>query len=88
MLAKEANPQSVAAEAKKQALGAALLLVFKRKRSTVCFLYLGEGPYRLKSAFKLFANPGDLSKHFKRKHLANFKGDRIKCKICPMSLKH
>ncbi|KAH7306158.1 C2H2 finger domain protein [Rhexocercosporidium sp. MPI-PUGE-AT-0058] len=53
---KETNPQLAAAEAEKQALSDAILLVFTEKRTTTCFLCLGD--------------PGDLIKHFKRKYLA------------------
>jgi hypothetical protein len=71
-----------ATEAEKQALVAVTLSVFKKKRPTICFLCLG------KKLIKSFAKPGDLSKHFKQKHLANIKeGDRLKCKVCQMPLK-
>jgi hypothetical protein len=49
---------------------------------------LRGGTLPVEKRIKLFTSPGDLSKHFKRKHLANYKGDRIKCKVCSMSLKH
>jgi hypothetical protein len=39
---KETNPQLAAAEAEKQALSDAMLLVFTEKRTTTCFLCLGE----------------------------------------------
>jgi hypothetical protein len=42
MLLKEANLQLVAAEAEKQVLSNTILLVFIEKRTTTCFLYLGE----------------------------------------------
>jgi hypothetical protein len=86
---KEANPQLAAAEAEKQALRDAMLLVFTEKRTTTCFLCLGEQslPFQ-KRTFK-FASPGDLTKHFKRKHLAHIKeGDRLRCKVCQMGLQH
>jgi hypothetical protein len=86
---KETNPQLRAAEAEKQALSAAMLLVFTEKRPTICFLCLGEQGLRFEKRTKSFASPGDLTKHFKRKHLANIKeGDRIGCKVCRMSLQH
>ncbi|KAH8787515.1 C2H2 finger domain protein [Hyaloscypha sp. PMI_1271] len=89
MMAKETNPQLAAAEAEKQALSNAMLLVFTEKRTTTCFLCLGEQslPFQ-KRTFK-FASPGDLTKHFKRKHLARIKeGDRLRCKVCQMGLQH
>jgi hypothetical protein len=80
---REVDPQVAAAEAEKQALDAATLSVFKEERPTICFLCLGEG------LIKSFGKPGDLSKHFKRKHLANIEeGDRLECKVCQMPLKN
>jgi hypothetical protein len=80
---KEVDPQVAAAEAEKQALDAAMLSVFNEKRLAVCFLCLGE------KLIKSFASPGDLSKHFKRKHLWHIRDkDRLECKICQMPLQH
>jgi hypothetical protein len=79
----EVDPQAAAAEAEKQALDAATLSVFKEERPTICFLCLGE------KLIKSFAKPGDLSKHFKRKHLRHVSDrDRLECKVCQMPLKH
>jgi hypothetical protein len=39
---KETNPQLAATKAEKQVLREAILLVFIEKRTTTCFLYLGE----------------------------------------------
>jgi hypothetical protein len=39
---KEISPQLAAAQAEKQALSDTILLVFTEKRTTICFLYLGE----------------------------------------------
>jgi hypothetical protein len=86
---KETNPQLAAAEAEKQALSNAMLLVFTEKRTTTCFLCLGEQSLRFEKRTYKFASPGDLTKHFKRKHLAHIKeGDRLKCKVCRMGLQH
>jgi hypothetical protein len=83
MLSKETNPQLAAAEAEKQALSDAILLVFIKKRTTNCFLCLGEQSLRFEKHTYKFASSGDLIKHFKRKHLAHIKeGDRLKCKVC------
>jgi hypothetical protein len=88
-LSKETNPQLAAAEVENQALNNAMLLVFTEKRTTICFLCLGEENLRLKKRIKKFASPGDLTKHFKRKHLAHIKeGDRPKCKVCKIGLRH
>jgi Protein of unknown function (DUF3435) len=85
---KETNPQLAAAEDEKQALSAAMLLVFTEERTT-CFLCLGKQSLPLEKRTYKFASPGDLTKHFKRKHLAHIKeGDRIRCKVCQMGLQH
>jgi hypothetical protein len=83
----ETNPQLRAAEAEKQALGANIILVFIEKRPTICFLCLREQSLPFEKRTKSFASPGDLTKHFKWKHLSNIKErDRIGCKVCRMSL--
>ncbi|KAI9766360.1 MAG: hypothetical protein M1840_006624 [Geoglossum simile] len=87
--AKGACPQVVAADAEKQALSAAMLLVFTEKRPTICFICLGESSLPFEKRVYSFASPGDLTKHFKRKHLSNIRGgDWIGCKVCRMSLEH
>ena len=67
---KETNLQLAAAEAEKQALTAAMLSVFKEKRPTICFMCLGENYLPFQKRVYSFASPGDLTKHFKRKHLS------------------
>jgi hypothetical protein len=60
-----------------------MLLVFKEKRLTICFLCLG------KKLIKSFAKPGDLSKHFKQKHLWHISDkDQLECKVCQMPLQN
>jgi hypothetical protein len=87
--ANEISLESVAAAAEKQALSVAMLSVFKDKRPTICFLCLGERSLPFEKRVKSFATPGDLTKHFKRKHLSNVReGDRIGCKVCRMPLEH
>jgi hypothetical protein len=87
MPSKEANPQLAAAEAEKQVLNNAILLVFTEKRTTTCFLCLGEQSLPFEKYTYKFASPGDLTKHFKWKHLAHIKeGDRLKYKVCQIGL--
>ncbi|KAI9763719.1 MAG: hypothetical protein M1839_006317 [Geoglossum umbratile] len=87
--AKGACPQLVAVDAEKQALNAAMLLVFTEERPTICFVCLGEASLPFEKRVYSFASPGDLTKHFKRKHLSNIRGgDWIGCKVCRMSLEH
>jgi hypothetical protein len=86
--AKEACPQLVATAAKKQALSAAMLSVFKDKRPTICFLCLREQSLSFEKRVKSFASPGDLTKYFKRKYLSNYGGGRIERNVCQMILQH
>ncbi|KAH0547739.1 hypothetical protein GP486_008408, partial [Trichoglossum hirsutum] len=72
-LVKEASLQSMAADAEKQVLSTAMLSVYKEKRPTVCFVCLGERTLELSKRVYSFASPGDLSKHFKQKHLSKSK---------------
>jgi hypothetical protein len=89
MLLKEANLQLAAAEAEKQALSNAILLVFIEKRTTTCFLCLGEQSLPFEKRTYKFTSPGDLIKHFKRKYLAYIKeGDRPKYKVYRMGLQY
>jgi len=74
-LSKETDPQLRAAEAEKQALNTAMLSVFIEKRTIVCFLYLGEPSLPFEKRTKKFKSPEDSTKHFKRKHLSNIKGN-------------
>jgi hypothetical protein len=88
-LAEEASPQSIAAAVEKQVLSAAMLSVYKEKRPTIYFVCLGERTLELNKRVYSFASSGDLSKHFKWKHLSNGKaGQRFECKVCRMSLEH
>jgi len=57
MPSKETNPQLAAAEAEKQALSDAMLLVFTEKRTTTCFLCLGEQSLPFEKRTSKFASP-------------------------------
>ncbi|CAG8982679.1 hypothetical protein HYALB_00000958 [Hymenoscyphus albidus] len=86
---KPTNPEQEAAEAKKRALSAAMLSVYTEKRPTICFVCLGEEGLLFEKRVYSFASPGDLTKHFKRKHLSNItQGNMVGCKVCRMSLDH
>ncbi|KAH6700586.1 hypothetical protein BKA61DRAFT_705515 [Leptodontidium sp. MPI-SDFR-AT-0119] len=65
--------QLTTANTKKQALSATTLLVFKEKRPTVCFICLRKKSLLFEKRIYSIATPGDLTKHFKRKHLANIR---------------
>lgn len=75
-LAKKADLQLVAIATKKQALNVAMLVVYQQVRPTIYFICLGELGLLFSKYMYSFASLGDLTKHFKQKHLANYnKGD-------------
>lgn len=69
------------------ALEAAKLSVFRDKRPTMCFVCLGNKAAPLEQRVFSFSRPGDLSKHFKRKHVSNC-GDQPECKVCELQLEN
>ncbi|KAJ6199964.1 C2H2 finger domain protein [Bipolaris maydis] len=61
--------------------------VYKEKRPRVCFLCLGNEGLPLAQRIYAFSTPGDLSKHFSRKHLKNIQTRRdLSCKLCMVPL--
>jgi len=61
-----------------KALEAAKVLVYSEKRLKIYFLYLGNENLSIKQRIYLFYTLGNLSKHFKQKHLANIReGEKI-----------
>jgi hypothetical protein len=84
----EGATQPVAADPDEQALNEAMLSVFQEKRPTICFICLGRRGLPVHKRVYSFASPGDLSKHFKRKHLTGElkEGQPIKCNVCQMTL--
>ncbi|KAJ5028917.1 hypothetical protein PSV08DRAFT_369849 [Bipolaris maydis] len=61
--------------------------VYKEKRPRVCFLCLGNEGLPLAQRIYAFSTPGDLSKHFGRKHLKNIQTRRdLSCKLCMVPL--
>src|SRR6266480_4915970 len=70
----------------KEAIEAAKVSVYKEKRPTICFVCLGEN-LPMDQRIRSFYTSGDLSKHFKRKHLEFIKeGDSLGCKLCQVPL--
>ncbi|ORX95381.1 hypothetical protein BCR34DRAFT_607969 [Clohesyomyces aquaticus] len=70
-----------------EALEAAKVLVYKETRPRVCFVCLGNENLPTELRTHSFHTSGDLSKHFKRKHLANTrKGESIRCNLCQVDL--
>jgi hypothetical protein len=70
-------------------LEAATLLVLKEERPKICFLCLGNEGLSFEKRTYSFSTPGDLSKHFNRKHLSKVKKEeRVKCNVCKILLDH
>jgi uncharacterized protein Smg (DUF494 family) len=70
-------------------LEAAMLLVYTEKRPKTGYLCLGNDALPLEARIYSFNKAGDLTKHFKRKHLFNIKEkEQIKCEIRKMILDH
>ena len=71
----------------KEALEAAKVSVYKETRPRICFVCLGNENLPTDFRTHSFHTPGDLSKHFKRKHLANTgKGESIRCNLYQVDL--
>ncbi|KAF1970804.1 hypothetical protein BU23DRAFT_472901, partial [Bimuria novae-zelandiae CBS 107.79] len=69
-----------------KALEAAKVAVYKETRSRVCFVCLGNENLPTELHTYSFHTSGDLSKHFKRKHLQHIKEvDQLRCNLCQMS---
>ena len=61
-----------------EALEVAKVLVYSKKRLKIYFLCLGNENLLIKQRIYLFYTLGNLSKYFKRKHLANIReGEKI-----------
>ena len=55
----------------------------------ICFMCLGNEGAPFNTRVYNHSRPGDLSNHFKRKHLANIvEGLALGCGLCRMSLEH
>lgn len=82
-------PPIMANDASDEALTKAMLSVFRDKRPTTCFLCLGHEKLPMHKRVHNFATPGDLSKHFRRRHLSTSgEWEDKKCGVCKMSLDH
>jgi hypothetical protein len=83
------DPQVIAAIAEEQALNAAMVSTFTETRPRVYFYYLGRECLLFERRVYSFKTPGDLTKHFKRKHLSYIKEEeRPRCNVCKMQLKN
>ncbi|KAF1949650.1 hypothetical protein CC80DRAFT_520408 [Byssothecium circinans] len=76
-------------EYEEEALEAAKVSVYKEERPKVCFLCLGKEELPLATRIHPFSTSGDLSKHFKRKHLKHIGGvEGLRCKLCNVPLEN
>lgn len=74
-------------EPDEQAFESAKVSVFKEKRPKICFLCLGNPELPLAKRIYSFSTPGDLSKHFGRKHLKHIKDSKqVSCNLCNVPL--
>jgi hypothetical protein len=70
-------------------LEAAMLCVLREDRPKICFLCLGKQDLPHGSRVYSFSTPGDLSKHFRRKHLSSLEEEeRVECDVCKILLDH
>ncbi|KAH8710290.1 hypothetical protein GQ44DRAFT_714462 [Phaeosphaeriaceae sp. PMI808] len=70
-----------------KALEAAKVAVYKETRPRICFVCLGNQTLPTEVRTYSFHTSGDLSKHFRRKHLQHIKkGDRLSCHLCQVCL--
>ncbi|KAH8807062.1 C2H2 finger domain protein [Xylogone sp. PMI_703] len=81
----------------KSLLHTAMMSLFvkdEKERPRRCFVCVGmatslsSGDPRIEELIHEFYTSGDLSKHFKRKHLSKYKEGSSECKVCRMTLKH
>jgi len=69
------------------ALESATVAVYKEKRPTICFMCLGNENNPIEKRIYLFGTSGDLTKHFKRRHLAKIQeGQEVWCVLCSKQL--
>lgn len=71
----------------KEALEAAKVLVYKDKRLKICFLCLRNKRLPLAQRIHSFSTLGNLTKHFRQKHLKNIKNSKgLSCSLCKVFL--
>lgn len=70
-----------------EALEAAKVAVYKEARPRICFVCLGNEKLPTEWRTYSFYSSGDLTRHFKRKHLQHIKeGDQLRCNLCQVRL--
>lgn len=84
-----AMPVSTSTCLKDDALAAAKRSVYNDHRPKVCFVCLGNDRLPTLSRVYAFHTPGDLSKHFKRKHLRQIDANAaIDCELCEVTMQN
>ncbi|KAF2174839.1 hypothetical protein K469DRAFT_612988, partial [Zopfia rhizophila CBS 207.26] len=64
----------------------AIVSVYREKRPTRCWQCVGKKNLPIEQRTRKFCSPGDLTKHFKRKHLRHIReGDSLVCELCKVS---
>ena len=82
-----ATSPNTQASGEHEKLDKAMLSVFQERRPTFCFLCLANKKLPLDKRVYRFGTPGDLSKHFRRRHLENIReDDTVECGVCNMPL--
>jgi len=82
-----ASPVKSQLNDQEEALEAAKVSVYKEERPKVCFLCLGNKALPLAERIRPFSTSGDLSKHFRRKHLRHVEsGKDLSCNLCEVPL--
>ncbi|KAH7163708.1 hypothetical protein DER46DRAFT_310712 [Fusarium sp. MPI-SDFR-AT-0072] len=89
---------NVTRDTESSALGDAITSVFvksRAERSRRCFLCVGRATTlqppdpAIHGLIKPFYSPGDLSRHFKRRHLSNLQpNEKLHCRLCDETLDH
>ncbi|KAF2241321.1 hypothetical protein BU26DRAFT_511433 [Trematosphaeria pertusa] len=81
------NEDNAQLDLDEKALEAAKVAVYKETRPRICFVCLGNENLPTELRTYSFYTLGDLSKHFKRKHLQYIKeGDQLGCSLCQVWL--
>ncbi|KAG9242863.1 hypothetical protein BJ878DRAFT_577054 [Calycina marina] len=85
----DTGSQVIAAMAEEQALKAAMISTFTERRPCGCFYCLGRECLSFEKRVYSFKTRGDLTQHFKRKHLSHInEGERPQCNACKIQLKN
>ena len=82
-----ARPTSRPDDVLQQRFETARLAVYSERRPVHCFVCLANEALPLDKRTAPFSSPGDLSKHFKRRHIAHIgEADKVSCDLCQVSL--